>query len=235
MDCPRCGGRLDRYELADRVEASCDDCGYVGVPVDHGSERPTDEPWTDVVERYGQAFDGAADVDTGPAPPAVPDDDGDPQPHTVRTTTAVDPPADEGDDHPLDGAPGDEAFEETRADAESSDAGDEASEETPADVDGAATDDDPPGETDADATGVQPGGASPTDEAGDASDTVAESVADGAPATDDGDPTDDTDDVDDRETGNGTGDGQRAIDEYAEKGREAVASPDAGEDGDADG
>jgi len=92
MACPRCGGRLERYELSDHVEASCADCGYVGVPVDHGSERPRGESWATAIERVEEQFDDATATDVGPAPPPVPDEGGDsPQPSTVRTVTETAP------------------------------------------------------------------------------------------------------------------------------------------------
>jgi len=34
MDCPRCGGDLDRYTLGDRTAVGCASCGYAGVPVE---------------------------------------------------------------------------------------------------------------------------------------------------------------------------------------------------------
>jgi len=106
MDCPRCGGGLDRYELAGRVEASCGDCGYAGVPVDHESDRPTEETWADAVDRYEETFADAGDVNTGPAPPPVPQGEaGAPRPTTVRTaapaagTTGEDGPDGTSDPH----------------------------------------------------------------------------------------------------------------------------------------
>ncbi|PSQ60345.1 hypothetical protein BRD18_01275 [Halobacteriales archaeon SW_7_71_33] len=59
MACPRCGGRLERYELSDRVEAACVDCGYVGVPVDHGSERARQESWAAAMERVESQVDAS--------------------------------------------------------------------------------------------------------------------------------------------------------------------------------
>lgn len=46
-DCPRCGGCLSRFTLGDRASVLCDDCGYAGVPVDHGGE----DAWRTAVDR----------------------------------------------------------------------------------------------------------------------------------------------------------------------------------------
>lgn len=255
MDCPRCGGRLDRYELADRVEASCDDCGYVGVPVDHESERPADEAWTDVVERYEQAFEDAGDVDTGPAPPTVPEDEGDPEPDTVRTATVVDLPAETtGDgarDGDLDEATTDRTSENHDA-HEGHDDEDPTGAETPGseaqglDIDAAiapasdAPADDP--DTDAltgDGTNEDATESTTADETPADADSVAlgegvETEHSPEPAENDDGGTPDADGAaDDAGAGNDTAEGQRGIEEYAENSREAVASPDgASENGD---
>jgi reverse gyrase len=52
MDCPRCGGSLTSYQLADAETVACDDCIYVGVSVDHTSKNQRPEPWTDALERF---------------------------------------------------------------------------------------------------------------------------------------------------------------------------------------
>ncbi|PSQ39343.1 hypothetical protein BRD13_03280 [Halobacteriales archaeon SW_5_70_135] len=119
MACPRCGGRLERYELSDRVEAACVDCGYVGVPVDHGSERARQESWTAAMERVEGRFDGATATAVGPAPPPLPDEgDGDPQPRTVRTDTGTASVVTADTTGPADGS-------EATADGATTDHGDE--------------------------------------------------------------------------------------------------------------
>ncbi|MFB6105822.1 MAG: hypothetical protein ABEJ70_02505, partial [Halobacteriaceae archaeon] len=52
MDCPRCGGPTTDYTLGGRSASVCEDCGYVGVDVDHGSEVPRRESWTDAIRRF---------------------------------------------------------------------------------------------------------------------------------------------------------------------------------------
>lgn len=54
MDCPRCGreGTLTQYALGDRTAAVCERCGFVGVPVDHESERKKRESWEDALTRF---------------------------------------------------------------------------------------------------------------------------------------------------------------------------------------
>jgi hypothetical protein len=242
MDCPRCGGRLDRYELADRVEAVCTDCGYVGVPVDHESECPADESWTDAVDRYEQAFE-AGDVDTGPAPPSVPADEGDPEPTTVRTTTATGPLAGDGneaaptdgtsteelanetptEDDPTEGTSTEDTIDETTPDEEPGTTPAGATDPTPAvegeDVPGAGRELDTDGGATADTP--EPPAATDAGTSDGAGDTTSDDTTpDGTEAT-----TADTEtDAENK------GDEQRAIDEYGENGR-AVASPDGtGED-----
>jgi hypothetical protein len=113
MSCPRCSGRLERYELRDSVAAACVDCGYADVPVDHVSEPTGVETWTSVVERYSQRGDGPlADRDVGPAPPEIPDEGGDPGPRVVHVPT---PDADAG------GTPTGEESPAASADADGTD------------------------------------------------------------------------------------------------------------------
>ena len=52
MDCPRCGGTLTAYKLGDAETVACDDCVYVGVPVDHTSATERPESWTEALERF---------------------------------------------------------------------------------------------------------------------------------------------------------------------------------------
>lgn len=54
MDCPRCGGSLTQYQLADAETVACDDCIYVGVSVDHTSEKGQRESWTEALDRFYQ-------------------------------------------------------------------------------------------------------------------------------------------------------------------------------------
>ncbi len=91
MECPRCGGKLEQYTLGDRETASCGDCGYVGVPVEHRGELRRVESWEEAISRYPDAagagsvtvesvdgepalevaLDGTADDGTSPKPTVV--------------------------------------------------------------------------------------------------------------------------------------------------------------------
>jgi transcription elongation factor Elf1 len=55
MDCPRCGGDLDRYTLGDRTAVGCASCGYAGVPVEHRGERTRVTTWSEAIARYADA------------------------------------------------------------------------------------------------------------------------------------------------------------------------------------
>ncbi|MFC6835921.1 zf-TFIIB domain-containing protein [Halomarina ordinaria] len=52
MTCPRCDSRLERYALGGGATHSCRRCGYLGVSVDHTSERRAPESWTAAFERF---------------------------------------------------------------------------------------------------------------------------------------------------------------------------------------
>lgn len=52
MACPRCGGTLESYTLSGRRAESCEQCGYVGVSVEHESEPEEVESWNDALERF---------------------------------------------------------------------------------------------------------------------------------------------------------------------------------------
>lgn len=56
MECPRCGDSLEEYSLAteDAEEFVCKECGYAGVPVEHGSEPEETETWEEAFERFSQ-------------------------------------------------------------------------------------------------------------------------------------------------------------------------------------
>lgn len=74
MECPRCGGTVSAYRLGEDEARSCDSCGYVGVPVDHGSEPPPRESWTEALERFRElASGGGGGVE---APPETDRDEG---------------------------------------------------------------------------------------------------------------------------------------------------------------
>lgn len=60
MACPRCGGSLTVYQLADAQSVACDDCTYVGVSVDHTSDAQQHESWDDAIERF---YQGAKSVE----------------------------------------------------------------------------------------------------------------------------------------------------------------------------
>lgn len=55
MDCPRCGGPIESFQLGDAESQVCPDCGYVGIKTDHGAERSTAESWTDALARFRAA------------------------------------------------------------------------------------------------------------------------------------------------------------------------------------
>jgi hypothetical protein len=71
MDCPRCGGSLTHYQLADAETVACGDCTYVGVPVDHTSEQTHHESWTEALNRFHQEHSAEQDKDTAPFSAAV--------------------------------------------------------------------------------------------------------------------------------------------------------------------
>lgn len=67
MDCPRCGTPLTRYALDGREALGCDDCGYIGVEVDHHVERREDETWAEALARFErQQRDREAGTDAAP-------------------------------------------------------------------------------------------------------------------------------------------------------------------------
>lgn len=61
MDCPRCGAALTRYALDGREALGCDDCGYIGVEVDHHVERREDETWAEALARFERQQDERTD------------------------------------------------------------------------------------------------------------------------------------------------------------------------------
>lgn len=54
LDCPRCGAVLDEYATDEAEEYVCSDCGYVGVPVEHTSDREKTESWDEAFERFAE-------------------------------------------------------------------------------------------------------------------------------------------------------------------------------------
>jgi len=52
MDCPRCSGPLETYELFGREAEGCEKCGYVGVAVSHESEPVELESWQEALDRF---------------------------------------------------------------------------------------------------------------------------------------------------------------------------------------
>jgi transposase-like protein len=52
MDCPRCEAELERYALFGREAFTCEECGYLGVPVDHEPTPQSVESWSDALERF---------------------------------------------------------------------------------------------------------------------------------------------------------------------------------------
>lgn len=71
--CPRCGGPVEGFELAGHEASVCPDCGYIGVPVDHGSDREDPESWGTALERfYERHVDPPADRERGGDLPEIP-------------------------------------------------------------------------------------------------------------------------------------------------------------------
>ena len=125
MNCPRCGEQLERYTLEDREAASCGDCGYVGVPVEHRGETRQVESWEKAISRYPDAARARSvtveAVDGEPALEVVlgPDgDDGESPAPTVVRVESPDPAlaaafdAADGDDDRFVCAVCDEEFDE---------------------------------------------------------------------------------------------------------------------------
>lgn len=52
MDCPRCDGSVERYELGDNDSMVCQQCGYVGVEADHEGETIGIESWAEALRRF---------------------------------------------------------------------------------------------------------------------------------------------------------------------------------------
>lgn len=73
MECPRCGGTVTVYRLRGRESFACDDCEYVGIEVEHGSERRPSESWATALSRFrgqnrrdeARATDEAAEDERG--------------------------------------------------------------------------------------------------------------------------------------------------------------------------
>ena len=63
MDCPRCGGTLTVYRLAETETVACEDCAYVGVPVDHTSAAERAESWTEALSRFYEQHRSDTPVD----------------------------------------------------------------------------------------------------------------------------------------------------------------------------
>lgn len=64
MDCPRCGGHLDRYRQGDREAASCPDCGWTGISADHRGDVRVPETWGDALERFHRGERRELDAET---------------------------------------------------------------------------------------------------------------------------------------------------------------------------
>jgi Zn-finger nucleic acid-binding protein len=52
MNCPRCETTLETYTLGDHDADVCERCGYVGVSVEHESERMEMESWSEALRRF---------------------------------------------------------------------------------------------------------------------------------------------------------------------------------------
>ncbi|MFC7154937.1 hypothetical protein ACFQPA_05640 [Halomarina halobia] len=52
MTCPRCDSTLERYALDGETALACRACGYLGVTVEHRSERRERESWEAALARF---------------------------------------------------------------------------------------------------------------------------------------------------------------------------------------
>lgn len=52
MECPRCGADVTVYRLGSAVSRSCTDCEFVGITVDHHSQRDDTESWDTALTRF---------------------------------------------------------------------------------------------------------------------------------------------------------------------------------------
>jgi ribosomal protein L37E len=52
MDCPRCGGTLERYSFGERETDACSACGFLDVPADHRYQLPDRESWDEAMKRH---------------------------------------------------------------------------------------------------------------------------------------------------------------------------------------
>jgi hypothetical protein len=52
MHCPRCGGDFETYTMWGRDATVCGSCGYVGVSVEHKSDREERESWDHAIRRF---------------------------------------------------------------------------------------------------------------------------------------------------------------------------------------
>ncbi|MES3517107.1 MAG: hypothetical protein PPP58_05515 [Natronomonas sp.] len=55
MECPRCGGSIEEYVFDGRKAATCVSCGWLGVPVEHRSEKQERESWAEALGRFRQS------------------------------------------------------------------------------------------------------------------------------------------------------------------------------------
>jgi hypothetical protein len=74
MACPRCGGDLERYALADAESVVCESCGYIGVPVEHDSEPVVIESWDEALERFDTRQAAVDAVAAGDVDVSVPEE-----------------------------------------------------------------------------------------------------------------------------------------------------------------
>ncbi|MEF8852025.1 MAG: hypothetical protein V5A44_01530 [Haloarculaceae archaeon] len=56
MSCDRCGGTIEVYELDGRDARSCQDCGYVDVPVRHEPDGADRESWEEAISRFQEKY-----------------------------------------------------------------------------------------------------------------------------------------------------------------------------------
>lgn len=52
MECPRCGADLARYVFDGHETVACEDCGYLGVPVEHSDGYREVESWEEALARF---------------------------------------------------------------------------------------------------------------------------------------------------------------------------------------
>ncbi|WP_299264140.1 hypothetical protein [Halorientalis sp.] len=52
MQCPRCDAEMAVYTLENKRSLSCNKCHFVGISIDHTSERRASESWAAALDRF---------------------------------------------------------------------------------------------------------------------------------------------------------------------------------------